>query len=188
MSAAGGAFAGILIANNIARLNAGIAAAPNAWKPLEARGLTVGEEGGRPVLTGAVQGVAVTVKIVSDVVKYAHTEVSAKPPEGVDATVGVHPSPGGVLGQIRSWIGQDIVVGDADFDRAFLVTAKPAGAAKVLLDEAKREHLVALAGTRLAGFTYGRERVAVLLHGVETDPEVLAVAIDLVVDAAGWTL
>lgn len=188
MSAAGGAFAGILIANNIARLNAGIAAAPHAWRPLEARGFVLGETDGRPMLTGAVRGVTVSVKIVSDVVNYAHTEVSATPTEGVDATVGVHPSPGGVLGHIRSWIGQDIVVGDADFDRAFLVTAKPEGAAKVLLDDTKREHLIALAGTRLAGFTYGRERVAVLLHGVETDPEVLAVAVDLVADAARWTL
>ena len=189
--------AGILIGNNIALLKKGIEAATTAWKKLEERGLSLGsEEVGalkaasgkqRPVLTGNVSGCQVEIHIRSDTVHYATTEIAAKPPKGVDAVVGVHPSPGGVLGHIRSWLGQDILVGDEAFDESFLVTGKPESAAKALVGPTIQQHIAILAGARLAGFSYTKDRVSVVMSGVETDPAVLGTAIDLVCAAATWS-
>lgn len=193
-AAAGGAIAGLIIANNVGRLQRGIAAATDAWRALEARGLVLGEEQvsglkvaagrTRPMATGDVAGVRCEVRIVSDLVHYAHTQVRASRTASGSAVVGVHPSPRGLLGSIREWLAQDVEVGDPAFDEAFLVTEKPAGAAAALLGPTLRERLTALAGASLAGFTCGAEEVVVLLHGVELDPDVLGVAVDAVAEAA----
>jgi hypothetical protein len=191
-----GALGGILVGNNIARLTAGIAAATVGWKPLERRGLELGTEPAtgfaaasgktRPVLRGSLDGVAVAVRLVSDFVHYAHTKVTATPAAGVEVTVGVHPNPAGLFGKIRGWLGQDIVIGDPTFDDAFLITGQPPGAAAALLTPARRERNVARAASHLAGFTYERNEVVVLLVGVVTDPEILGVALDLARDAADF--
>lgn len=186
--------AGLIIANNVKRLTEGLAAATTAWKTLESRRLALETEEvtgfskasgpTRPILRGTQNGIACTVSIVSDKVQYAHTRISAKAAQASRAKVGVHPSPAGILGTIRSWIGQDIEIGDADFDEAFLITGKPDEAAKALLTETIRERIVTLAAARLAGFTFEDGEVVVLLHGVETDCDLLGVALDLVADAA----
>jgi hypothetical protein len=185
-----GAIGGILIGNNIGRLQAGIAAATVAWKALEKRGLTLGSEPvtglatasgkSRPVLTGP----SCSVRIVSDFVHYAHTKIIAVPANGADATVGVHPNPAGLLGWIRQRLGQDIQIGDAAFDEAFLITGQPETAAKALLTAPRRAQIVTLAASHLAGFTYAKGEVVVLLVGVVTDDAVLGTAIDLACEAA----
>src|SRR5689334_13793643 len=124
--AGAGAIAGLAIANNIARLTAGIDQANESWKALEARGLALRQEpvqgaasasgDHRPMLAGTTGGCEVEVHVRSDLVHYATTEIVAKPPNGADGVVGVHPSPGGVLGYLRSWIGQDIEIGEPGFD------------------------------------------------------------------------
>jgi hypothetical protein len=196
---AGGALAGIAIANNIARLQGGIAAAAESWKVLGGRGLVLAQEevGGfravsgkqRPFLRGTLDGCAVEVHVRSDFVHYATTEVEAVPPAGAEVVVGVHPSPGGVLGYLRAWLGQDVEVGDAHFDEQFLVTAKPAAAARQLLDESMRarvDALVALTGPRFGGLRYTKERVSVVLLGVEADAAVVERAVDLACAAGCW--
>lgn len=193
-AAAGGAIAGLLIANNIGRLQRGIAAATEAWKALESRGMTLATEQvsglkiaagrARPTLVGDVGGVRCEVRIVSDLVHYAHTQIRAARTAPGDSVIGVHPSPGGVLGSIREWLAQDVEVGDPAFDEAFLVTEKPAGAAAAMLGPTLRERLTALAGSSFAGFTCTAEEVVVLLHGVEVDADVLGVALDAVAEAA----
>jgi hypothetical protein len=192
--AAGGAFAGIVIGNNIARLTAGLVAAQVAWKSIESRGLIFGLEPvqglaiatgkERPFLAGTIEGINCSVRVISDAVHYGYTRITARPPAGVTAIVGVHPSPGGILGRIRSWLGQDIEVGDKTFDETFLITGEPPAAARALLTEPLREKLLALAGPRLAGFVCERDEVVVLLHGVEVDTDALTTAIDLAVEAA----
>lgn len=189
--------AGVLIGRNLELLRSGIIAAKEAWKPLEARGLTLGHEEmtgvldatsgkERPTLSGTIGRSAVTVRILSDGVHYGRTEVVAVPAQGVDAIVGVHPSPGGVMGYLRSWLGQDIEIGDEAFDGGYLITGKPEAAAKGLLSAPVRELVVAL-GPKLAGLTYEKARATVVLHGVETDPTLLGAAIDLASAAAGWS-
>src|SRR4051812_35295512 len=120
--AAGGMLAGMMVGNNLERLKAGLAAASVAWKDLEPRGLALGIEAmsgipalaskQRPTLGGTVDGVDCTVQVLSDMVHYAHTRVVAQPLGHDPALVGVHPNPAGILGKIRSWLGQDIVVGE----------------------------------------------------------------------------
>jgi hypothetical protein len=193
--AAGGAAAGLIIAANVARTTKGIARALARWPALEARGLRVervptsglatatGKE--RPVARGEIAGVPVEVRVVTDVVHLAHTEVVARRAGDTDAKVGVFPSPGGILGSIRDWLRQDIEIGDEVFDAAFLVTGKPASAAKELLASAPlREGIAALAGGPLIGFEHGKDAVRVSLNGVECDVDVLGAAIDVVVMAA----
>lgn len=190
---AGGAAAGIMIAQNLGILQKGLEAAPEAWTPLEARGLVLGTRGTsgfevasgptRPFLEGKVDGAAITIHVRSDFVHSARTEIAAKTVDGPDVVVGVHPSPGGLLGYLRSWIGQDIEVGEPAWDEAYLVTGKPEEAAKALLVPSVRD-LVAMLGPKLAGFTYGKEQVLVVLGGVETDTATLGTAIDLAVAAA----
>jgi hypothetical protein len=192
--AGGGAMAGMLVASNLKRLMSGIDSAREAWRALEARGLTLGTEEvsglasasgkQRPYLHGTVAGVTVEVHIRSDSVHYPRTEVVATPLAGADATIGVHLSPGGVLGYLRSWIGQDIEIGDEAFDAAYLIAGKPEEAAKALLVPSVRELIASLGGS-LAAFKYEADKVSVVLHGVEVDATNLGVAIDLA--AAGAT-
>ncbi len=187
--------AGILIGRNLEHLKSGIATAKESWKALEARGFTLGAEEvsglagasgkERPLLTGDAGGCALEVRVLSDFVHYARTEVAAKPVKGVDAFVGVHPSPGGVMGYLHSWLGQDIQIGDEAFDAGYLITGKPESAAVALLVPSVRDLVVAL-GPKLAGLTYDKERVAVVLHGVETDAALLGAAIELASAAATW--
>jgi hypothetical protein len=196
---AGGAAAGILIANNIKLLTAGINGAKTSWKELEPRGLTLtlepvegavkktsGPE--RPVLRGNVSGCEVEIAIRSDFVHYGTTEVSAIPPSGADFKAGVHPSPGGILGSLRSWLGQDIIVGDEAFDAAFLVTGKPEEDVKALLGPGLRELIITAFETgKLGSFNYTKDRVSVVVLGAEADPKIIATALDLACAAATWT-
>jgi hypothetical protein len=200
MSAAGGAaagaFVGVMIANNIARLQKGLAAAREAWRPLETRGLTFGTEpetrmalrqgdGTRPTLAGTLDGVACGVRVISDFLHNSHTEVRATLAAATDGRVGIYPSPGGVLGAIRDWLQQDIKIGDPDFDASFLITAKPTEIVLPLLSFTVRERLFALTGEgKLVGLTVEKDQALVLLNGVELDPAAISTALDLVVEVA----
>lgn len=192
---AGGAVAGLLIANNIGRTTRGIEKAKETWPALGERGLTVAVEEtsgfavatgkDRPKAHGALGGHPVVVQILTDFVHCARTEIVVQR-AGADAKVGVYPSPGGVLGQLRDWLQNDIEIGDEGFDAAFLVTGKPAEAAKsVLSSAALRERIAGLAGGSFAGIELDAERVRVTLSGVETDPATLGAALDLALAAAG---
>ncbi len=192
---AGGAVAGLLIANNIGRTTKGIEKAKETWPALGERGLAVATEATtgfavatgkeRPRAHGELGGHPVTVQIVTDFVHCARTEIVVQR-AGADARVGVYPSPGGVLGQLRDWLQHDIEIGDEAFDAAFLVTGKPAEAAKSLLSSAPlRERIAGLSGSSFAGIELDQERVRVTLSGVETDLPTLGAALDLALAAAG---
>jgi hypothetical protein len=197
IGAAGGAAVGILVANNIVRLQKGMAVASETWQGLQAKGLTLGQEEvrglkiaagkTRPMLSGSVGGAQAEVHIVSDLVHFAHTRVRAALAQPTDAKVGVHPSPSGLMGSIRSWLGQDIEIGDPDFDPAFLISGKPEAAAASVLTPTVREKISALTATGLAGFTFGDGYAMVMLQGVVTDVVILEVALDLVVEASRLT-
>ena len=193
-AAAGGALAGILIGRNLVALHAGIAKAEKEWAGIDGfaveaetmEGLLDKTSGKtRPILRGKRGGVDVQVQIKSDVVHYAWTMVSATLTDGVDAKLGVHPSPGGALGYLRSLIGQDLEVGDEAFDAGYLITGEPEEFAKAVLVPSVRD-LVTVLGQKLAVFRYSQEKVWVTLHGVETDHELLGAAIDLVAAAAAF--
>lgn len=194
--AAGGALAGIIIANNIVRLKKGLALANTAWQGLEAKGLALGSEAvtgfaaasgeTRPVLSGAIQGCDCSVRVVSDFVHSAHTRVGAKSSQPYEAVVGVHPSPAGLFGSIRAWLAQDIEIGDPEFDHAFLITAKPSEAAISFLTPSMKEAVAALAGASFAGLVIERGEVSLLFQGVETNVELLSLAVDVVIAAAHW--
>lgn len=187
--------AGVIIGRNLESLKAGLAAAREGWRALEARGLQLGSEEvsglaatsgkERPTLSGAIAGCAVEVHVRSDMVHWAHTEVIATPAEGAEVTIGVHPNPAGLMGYLRQWLGQDIEIGDEAFDSAYLITGKPESAARALLVPSVRELVTAL-GPKLAGLTYRDRRVTVALLGVETDPALLGIALDLAAAAASF--
>lgn len=190
---AGGAVAGLLIANNIGRTTRGIETAKETWGALAERGLTVSSEAtsgfavatgkDRPAARGEIGGRPVTVRIVTDFVHCARTEVVVER-AGAAGKVGVYPSPGGVLGQLRDWLQQDVEIGDEAFDAAFLVTGKPAEAAKTALGSAAlRERIAGLLGGSFAGLELDEARVRVTLSGVETDAGVLGAALDLALAA-----
>lgn len=194
-AAAGGAFAGILIGRNITMARQGILAASTSWKELEQRGLALTMEsvGGfaqatgnqRPRLQGTVSSVPVTVSIHTDFVHYALTHVVAKPATARAGVVGIYPSPGGVLSQVRDWLKQDIEIGDPAFDEAFLITGDPPSAATELLAPLDvRELLCVIDPSRLASLKLDEHGITVTLTGVERDPTVLGQAIDLAVAAA----
>jgi hypothetical protein len=176
--AAGGAIAGLVVAQNIGRLTRGVAEAREKWPALGVRGFRVEDEKvsglsapitpERPVARATIDGVEVEIRIVSDMVHNAHTEVSATGATS-EAVAGAVPSPGGIFGYLRSMIGQDIEIGDAAFDDAFIITGKPESAAKTLLTTEVRDRLVALTGGKLAGFRCEKGRAVVMLNGVETE-------------------
>lgn len=194
IGAAGGAAVGILVANNIVRLQKGIAVANETWAGLAAKGLSLTQEEvrglkvatgkTRPMLSGNAGGAVCEVNIVSDLVHYAHTRIRAALANPTDVKVGVHPSPSGLMGSIRGWLGQDIQIGDEDFDPAFLITGKPESAAASVLTPTVREKISALTATGLAGFTFGDGYAVVMLQGVVTDVVILEVALDLVAEAS----
>lgn len=183
--AAGGAMAGLLIANNLKRLNEGVAAAPAAWEVLAAHGLSPARFEDRPAMQGAIRGVDCSVRIVVDIVQNPHTEVSAER-SGSEATIGVYPSPSGVLKWMRDRLHGDVEIGDPHFDEAFLVKSKPPEAAAALLSPSIRERLFALAGGKLVGLRVDGDRATVLLNQIELDPTVIGVALEIVVEAAGY--
>lgn len=196
MAAAGGFMAGAMIGRNLDLLKKGIGEAGEKWKALSARGLELRHEEAKtpflqecastwPALHGTVGGAAIGVHIRSDAVYFAHTEVTAKA-KATDVVVGVHLNPGGVMGYLREWIGQDIQIGDEQFDPAYLITGKPESAAVSFLVPSVRQLFYGV-GQHLAGFTHEKDTIKVVLHGVETDPVVLGAAIDLAVAAASWS-
>lgn len=193
-AAAGGALIGIMIGRNLVSLKEGITKAEKEWASIVGFSLESETMEGvldktsgpaRPMLRGERGGVEVKVRIKSDMVHYAWTQISADLAEGIDATLGVHPSPGGALGYLRSLIGQDIEVGEEVFDAGYLITGKPESFAVAVLVPSVRE-LVTVLGQKLAAFHYSKEKVWVTLHGVETDPQILGAAIDLVASAAAY--
>jgi hypothetical protein len=195
--AAGGAIAGLVVAQNIGRLTRGVAEAREKWTALAARGFRVEEEKmsgpaapitpERPVAKAVIDGVEVEIRIVSDMVHNAHTEVAAVGAP-TDAVAGAVPSPGGIFGYLRSLFGQDLEIGDAAFDDAFVITAKPESAAKALLTTEVRDRLVALTGGKLAGFRYEKGRAVVMLNGIETELASLDHAVRVAVLGATTTL
>ena len=192
-AAAGGAIAGILIGRNIAATQKGIAQAVESWpqlagfafslEPTSGLGATTGKE--RPVLRGTHADIAVEVHVRTDIVHFGWTEVTALRTSSFEGKIGVHPSPGGVLGDLRSWIGQDIEIGDEAFDATYLITGKPEDAAKSLLVPSVRDLVLGLEA-KLSSFTVEGTRASVRLPGVEPDVAVLSKAIDLVTAAARW--
>ncbi len=175
------------------------AAAKTSWQAMAERGLELDEEPVVPVfeknilgptlpcLRGTVDGCEVTVRILADGVRTTHTEVRARPAQALKGVkIGVHPSPWGILGTIRSWLGQDIEVGDEAFDEAFLITGEPASAPPQVLDAPLREKLMNLNATSFAGLVFDGESARVLMTGVLTSRELVSSAIDVAVAVANW--
>ncbi len=97
-------------------------------------------------------------------------------------------SAAGVLGKLRSMLGQDIRVGNEPFDEEFIIQASQDTAPVLLLTETIREDLVALVARSLSGFSYDKGEVRVQLVGIAHEPDVVRVAVDLVVEAARWSV
>jgi hypothetical protein len=101
----------------------------------------------------------VKAHITTDFVHYALTEISAPSPSG-EGKVAIYPSPGGLLSNLRDWLRDDIEIGDAELDPAFLITGTPPSAAKALLaSEAVRQRLCTIPIEKLGAFT--RKRISV---------------------------
>ena len=75
-------------------------------------------------------------------------------------------------------------LGDAAFDDQFLITSTPADAASRALTPALREKLTALVAGRFVGLVARADAVTVTFSGVEIDPEVLGLALDVAVAIA----
>lgn len=188
--------AGLIIGRNLEALRVALVQAKSTWAASPPRGLACELEDvtlfaaasgkQRPVLKGTIGGTALHVAVRSDAIHIPRTEIVATPSSGAAVVVGVHPSPGGLMGYLREWIGQDIQIGDEAFDEAFLITGKPESAAKALLNPAIRELVVAV-GPRFGGITYAADKVVVVIHGVETDVDALGAAIDLASAAASMS-
>lgn len=193
--AAGGALAGIVIGRNIAAARKGIADAKERWGALASKGyaysiehvegVTAASGSERPRLDWTVGDATASVRIVTDVLQMALTIVTSPRRTPLAGVVGVHPSPGGVLGHLRAWLGQDIEVGDEVFDEAYLVTAKPASLATALLVPSVRD-LVSSLGARLVAFQGDEESARVILHGIELDEDALGDAVRLAVAATTY--
>jgi len=193
--AVAGTVAGVLIAKNVKRTTDGIKAARDAWGAVEGLELVTAPVDGtlkkatgseRPELRGSIGGCDVRVRIVSDIVHYAHTEIVATPSDGrgvKGVEVGVHPSPRGMLGSVRSWLGQDIEVGDEAFDEAFLITGDPVSAAPQMLGAELRERLTSLDAGPFAGLVYDGDKATILMTGVVVEPEVIGLAVEAAVEA-----
>lgn len=184
-----------MIGRNITVARDGIQAASTSWRELEPRGLALSMESvsgfaqatgaERPRLDGSVNGVPIKVSIHTDFVHYALTHVVASPATARAGIVGIYPSPGGVLSQVRDWLRQDIEVGDPAFDEAFLITGAPPSAATELLAHLDvRELLCVIDPVRLGSLKLDERGVVVTLTGVERDPKTLGQAIDLAVAVA----
>jgi hypothetical protein len=186
-----------MIGRNVALAKEGIQAAKASWKSLEGGGVRLTTEAvtgfsastgaERPVLEGEIDGVAVEVHITTDVVHWALTEVSA-PQAHSEGKVAIYPSPGGLLSNLRDWLRDDIEIGDAELDPAFLITGTPPSAAKTLLaNEGVRQRLCALPPGKLGAFTLNDKGIVVSLVGVVADAEIVQQALDLAVAAARAT-
>ena len=189
----------LFFAAELERVKEQAAAAKTSWQAMAERGLELDQEPVVPVfeknilgptlpcLRGTVDGCKVTVRILADGVRTTHTEFRARPAEPLTGVkIGVHPSPWGILGTIRSWLGQDIEVGDEAFDEAFLITGKPASAPPQVLDAPLREKLVTLNANSFAGLVFDGESAKVLMSGVITAREMVSTAIDVAVAVANW--
>jgi hypothetical protein len=185
----GAAFGAIAMANNLARMQQGLAQARERWPQIApelryAEGAPVAALGqGLPELVGELEGVALRLRAETDVVFYATTEILAQRPFG-GGEVGVYPSPAGLLGRVRQWLGGDVEVGDPDFDTSFLVTSEVPGEAAAWLQPALRAEIAALAGHGLGGLVRADGQVRLLLYGVVTDEAVLSAALGLALRAA----
>ena len=188
MAAAGGAMAGMMIARNITLLEEGITAASGSWRALEGQGLSLGWDPAvagvdpnkrPPRLDGRVSGATCSVRITTDGVYCATTEISALLGAPSEAEISVYPNRGGLLGRIRQWLGQDVEVGDPAFDEPFLVLSRPREAAAKILDRQSRDEIAALAAAGLSGLLVGDGKVVVSIAGVQADAEIVRMALQL---------
>ncbi len=160
------------------------------------RGLRFSSASGAPVLEGELLGIPCRAAIELDSNKFGHTRFWARPLAvgvGPDVRVGVVPNPGGVMGFLKHHLGQDIPVGDEEFDRGFLVRATPESLASALLGPALRSYISALAVQRLGAFTWDANGAALhfphVIDGLDATADgsaAPALALDAVIEAARW--
>jgi hypothetical protein len=139
-----------------------------------------------PFLAGALDGVRFRLRVVRDEQGWAHTQAFADALAPVSCEVGVYTSPAGFLDWVKSHFEEDIEIGDAPFDRAFVIRARPQEAAASLLQSDTRALLTAFLAHALAGLTYKQGVVALQWRGVERDPAVLEHAVRLVALVGRW--
>ena len=139
-----------------------------------------------PVLEGVLDGVRFRLRVVRDELGWAHTQAFADAMAPMSCEVGVYSSPAGFLDWVKSHFEEDIEIGDAQFDRAFVIRARPREAAASLLQPDVRELVTAFLGHALAGLSYKEGVVALQWRGVERDPAVLEHAIRLVALVGRW--
>jgi hypothetical protein len=153
------------------------------------RGLAFASTSGVPVIEGELLGVTCRAAIELDPHRFGHTRVTAQPLANLDpsARVGVVPNPRGLVGFLKHHLTQDVPVGDAEFDDAFLVRAKPESLASALLGPDLRSYLTALAAHRLGAFVWEARAIQVLFANVVVETDVVSLALDAAVEAARWT-
>jgi hypothetical protein len=139
-----------------------------------------------PFLDGALNGVRFRLRIVRDETGWAHTQALADAIVPTRAEVGVFTSAGGFLDWVKAHFDEDIEIGDAPFDRAFVIRARPSSAAASILTPDVRQLVMSFLGHALAGLTYKDGTVAIQWRGVERDAAVLEHAVRLVVAVAMW--
>lgn len=167
---------------------AAIARCEELWKPVADKvELTFSIADGKPLISGRHRGVACSLTVEVDRYNFSHTRATATPLKHIECKAGVYPNPGGALGFLKLLVQQDIVVGDPPFDDAFLIQGQPEPLVTSLLGVTVRDHLAHLASHKLTAFTYEPGKVLVQLPNVELDPEWLATALELVVEAARWS-
>ncbi|MFO0555182.1 MAG: hypothetical protein U0271_42785 [Polyangiaceae bacterium] len=186
---AGGAFAGLMIANKKAEQAKAIEELSSAWSSLVAgpRALAFGGPAKNPSLTGAAQGTGpITISIEFDHVGMAHTRIRVVTLAKHDFHVGVYPNPGGIMGFLKSHLGEDLQVDDELFDDAFIIKATPPEGAIALLQPTLRERIQAISVKPFTAFTYSPGEVNVQIPDVEKDAHWLEAALDAALDAARW--
>ncbi len=139
-----------------------------------------------PFLAGVLDGVRFRLRVVRDEQGWAHTQAFADAMVPISCEVGVYSSPAGFLDWVKAHFEEDIEIGDAPFDRAFVIRARPREAAASLLQPEVRALTTAFLGHALAGLTYKEGVIALQWRGVERDPAVLEHALRLVSLVGRW--
>jgi hypothetical protein len=139
-----------------------------------------------PFVSGAVGDVPFRLRVVRDEQGWAHTQAFSDALRPVRCEIGVYASPAGFLDWVKSHFEEDIEIGDAPFDRAFVIRARPREVAASMLSHDVRILMTAFLGHALAGLTYKDGTVALQWNGVELDQSVLEHAVQLVTLVATW--
>jgi hypothetical protein len=144
-------------------------------------------------IEGVFEDVECSIELVVDEDGWQHTLTTAEalgsdPSDANEVVVELHPNPKKILNTLRERLfgPEDIVIGDDDFDRRFLIHANPREAAKAMLDEKARGLVRAWCGNRLELVKYDSGVVYVQSWGPETEEAALERALEIAARLASF--